>query len=182
MIDLPPNEACTGRGIAPLFHSSIIGPRQRCATFGSKCGMKRLLQLLILPILLTSCGKRPGGQVSATDTPLAEKVVGTWIQGEDKPGIGWSGGVTTIRRDRTYTSRSTNRWNGGSREFAYEGTWAVQGQVLLFTYTKSTEPKGYPVGSTQRCEIVRLDDRELASRDLSQDVTKVWVMHRSKQQ
>jgi hypothetical protein len=148
----------------------------------SNSALKRGLWTLVLSLALSSCGKHHEEQLSASDTALREKLVGTWTFGEEKPGIGLSGGVTTFLPEGTFTSRSTNRWDGGSRQFAYEGTWTVKEGVVIVRHTKSSQPKDVPVGSGGRLQIVRLDGREVAWRDLSLNVTKVWVMRRSEPQ
>lgn len=142
--------------------------------------MKPTFQLLTLSALLCSCGGSQEAHLTQADRGLEQKVLGTWIYGDDKPGVGWSGGVTTLLQNRTFASRSTNRWAGGSKEFAYQGTWRVVEGVVVFTYTESSEPKDVPVGSSNRYEIVRLDEQELTTMDLSSGMTNLWVMRRSK--
>jgi hypothetical protein len=142
--------------------------------------MKWVLRILTLSICLTACGRRQETQLSTAEKALRQQLLGTWISGVEKPGIGWSGGVLTMRQDSTFVSRYTNRWANGSKEFAYEGTWTVKDRAVLFTYTKTSELKVVPAGTTDHCQIVRLDDQEFAWQDLSRGITNIWVLRRKK--
>jgi len=75
---------------------------------------------------------------------------------------GTSRGFTTFAANGNFVHKSTNPWANGSKEFSYEGTCQLQHEILIFTYTKTSEPKYMPVGKVERCQIIRAEEEELA--------------------
>ena len=73
---------------------------------------------------------------------------------------------------------SAREKTAGAKEVVNEGMWGVPEGLLVFTYTKSTDPKVASGRRVDRYLVVRVDDQELALSDTSRRETN--VLHRSK--
>ncbi len=59
-----------------------------------------------------------------------------------------------------------------NRTFNYESTWLVTNKDLVLTITKTSEPKGQPVGTIIRDHIVQLDAKRMVGEIDGQ--TNIW--------
>jgi hypothetical protein len=121
--------------------------------------VKLVLSILTFCMLLVACRRS-----SPTDSALRQKIVGTWQI---------SYGVTILAANGNFVCKATNRWSTGSKEFSYEGTWQLQDGILIFTYTKTSEPKYMPVGKVERCQVIRAEEQELALFFPSENETNI---------
>ena len=127
--------------------------------------MKAVPLALVFGVLVNAC-HRP----ASNDRTLGAELVGTWRWAAGTQG---GGGATVLGADGKFVSKSTNRWASGSKEFSYEGRWDVKDGILTFSYLKTSEPKYMPVGKSDRMEIIRVDERELALLDFSENRTNI---------
>ena len=155
-----------------------------------------LLVFAAMLLMLTACGRRDeprpvagqstnkplvsaGGSTNrllpgADKSTLDPRLQGPWTWDEKDSGSG----SLTFAPDGSYATRSTNRVGTGSKVVANEGRWGVKDGVLVFTYTRSTDPKVASGRRVDRYRVVRVDDKELALSDLVQSETNVF--HRRK--
>ena len=128
--------------------------------------VKLVLSILTFCMLLVACRRS-----SPADSALHQKIVGTWAWTPVEAQT--SGGVTTFAANGNFVFKGTNRWATGAKEFSYEGTWQIQDGILIFTLTKTSEPKYMPVGKVDRCKIIRADDRDLMLFAPSENSTNI---------
>lgn len=148
--------------------------------------------------MLTACSRRDDKQAAAggsTNKPLSPavqtnkpvlgidkslldpRIQGTWVWDGDQAGTP-RGGSLTFSPDGTYKARSTNQTSGGSNSVIFEGIWGVKDEVLVFRYTKASDPYSISSRRVDQYRIVRVDDKELALADMQRTDTN--VMHRKK--
>ncbi|MEY2428925.1 MAG: hypothetical protein QOJ40_1810 [Verrucomicrobiota bacterium] len=149
-------------------------------------------------IMLTGCGrheeKKAAGNASTNKPPspavqtnipvlgidkslLDPRLQGTWVWDGDQAGTP-RGGSLTFSPDGTYKARSTNQTSGGSNSVIFEGIWGVKDGILVFRYTKASDPYSISPHRMDQYRIVRVDDKDLALADMRR--TETNVMHRRK--
>ena len=107
--------------------------------------MKSESMILVLSLLLASCGTRP------SDADLQQRLVGTWTAEADKSR------VIEVRPDGAYVSR---RVVSGTNALA-EGRWEVKNGYVLGTVTKVSASWPDPESGVSSNKIFRLDERTL---------------------
>jgi hypothetical protein len=150
-------------------------------------------------LVLTGCGRHEEKQAAAnasTNEPppsagqvakkpksapdpsaIDPKVVGTWTWAGEITNGAMRGGSMTFEPDGTYVSRSTNA-TGATNVTIFEGNWGVKEGVLVFKYTRTTDPRSVTTRSVNGYKIVRVDEKELALADMAN--TETNVMQRKK--
>jgi hypothetical protein len=117
--------------------------------------MKWAIQILSLCALATACGPSPSGDIG-----LAQKVVGSWKWTDQDQTLVT---VVILRPDRTFVTNVTNGLAFGPREVSYQGTWRIQGGVLMTELAKTSEPDRMPVGTMEMYQIIRAEERKSGS-------------------
>ena len=127
--------------------------------------MKFVVLTIVLGLIATACR-----QPSSPDAALRQKLVGTWVFTAGTKG---GGGVTTFDADGNSVTDITNRWTGGSKEFHYQAKWKIKNANITFTYVKTSEPEYLPVGKSEHCQILKVDEQELVFLDSSDNHTNI---------
>jgi hypothetical protein len=106
-------------------------------------------------LMLTACGRKETPPVSE-DARLSQIIVGTWVKIE-----GHSKLTNCFRADGSDSLAAYITKSNDVEAFNYEGTWLITNTNVVFTLTKSSEPKLQPVGTVARAHIIQLDAERL---------------------
>src|SRR2546421_6017410 len=145
--------------------------------------MKFTFLVLAMLLMLTACGRReekqastsaptnkpPPSPVQVTNKPMPApdpstwdpRLVGTWTWSGAIPGRWPRGGSLTFAPDGTYVSISTNLLATRTNLTIFEGNWGARNDVLVFRYTKTSDPAGMAPDRMDRYRIVSVDEKEL---------------------
>ena len=117
--------------------------------------MKCLLFLITLAVCLAGCDHHQPSLSSLSDAEIQKKLVGTWREGGHE-----KYSIVVVDSNGNFEAQSDP-----SRNITDGGTWIIKDRKLIWTYTKSNQtmaPAYLP--NSNRCIIVRLDDRELVMK------------------
>ena len=120
--------------------------------------MKPALLFFAVVFLATACRQHK----DSADDKMQQELSGTWLFEAKYVQGGNLEQTITVAPDGSYTLTSTmpGRTNG-PRTISMEGTFRVEGGVLVDTVTKNSQTNA-PVPSTNRSRIIRVDNHELA--------------------
>jgi len=129
---------------------------------------------LAVALLLTACNRRHPPDPPSGDSPIRQKVIGTWMME-----TGHLTGVTTFAADGT----CSGGWTNLSRPlgWGYEGHWTVVGERLLQAVATNTSSWNYtpqiPTGGSNLVWVIRVDDQQLVLGSPEEDgwQTNTWT-------
>ncbi|MCX6894254.1 MAG: hypothetical protein NTZ16_01840 [Verrucomicrobia bacterium] len=115
-----------------------------------------MFSFVALCLLLTACDWR--------DAKLHKQIAGTWRIGDN--------GLITLDSDGRYQSRWTRVSNNIiTKEWMYEGTWAVKSGFVITTITKNgglNNTNSLPAGTVERFKIIQVNANHLATEGYGQ--------------
>ena len=131
---------------SPLKAFWIDGPHPR-RPLGY--GVTALFLALIALSASTACVGHNRSRAVRSDQKLHQGIAGAWR---------FDRGVLKFLEDGRFVSNATNAWH---EEYAYQGNWSVSNGIVAMHLTQSGAPGMFPVGSTDRFTVLRLDSSTL---------------------
>ena len=120
--------------------------------------MHRLI-LLLFALLLSGCASTP-----ATKGNLADLLPGTWAITTEINGARIEA-QTVISANGQVEERVRVTQNGVVSNLTARGSWKVQDDSMVTTYTESSAPDFAPVGSVSRDKVTFIDENQLSVVD-----------------
>jgi hypothetical protein len=115
-----------------------------------------------LCLTFVGCGQKVA-PANTEDARLTQQIVGTWTLTVTSDIQHSNGFKATFKATNYFTADGNYSFVGDlvqsnvNKTFNYDGTWLVTNRDLVFTLTKSSEPKVQPVGMVIRAHIIQLD-------------------------
>ena len=93
-----------------------------------------------------------------------EKLIGKWKHVTKEEGLTIVG-RTELKKDGTMTASGKFTVDGKSTKISLEGTWALNGDILEETVTKSSQPDLIPVGTVTKDKVLKVTETEFTYED-----------------
>src|SRR5262245_21398785 len=103
--------------------------------------INRFTVLMLLLINLSVVKAIDKLQTPPSDTEIRQKIVGTWIVDTHSPNGSTIKGTIIFYKDGNIVGEATVVSGDNSKKVKYEGTWQVEGGMLIQTVTKSNDDK-----------------------------------------
>lgn len=96
-----------------------------------------LVVIFAFSLVLTGCNDSDNDDKTTSQTE--KDILGSWSV--TTSGQGWEeSNAITFLDNKTFSSKDTEKWDGGSYEFTTEGTWRTTEGIIYLTFTKVSDP------------------------------------------